>query len=337
MLDSDPVAPSYFKHSRQCHLPSGIETFLIHREFSVSSTASVNDPDSPTSAHTMRTHAHRNRHVLSVAYLRRADGKGDSTCILDGRWNFNRLSSSSSSLDLRFIHRSTSPRLLIRPLPRPPNTDRSRRYRRSSYTQCLNPQTFIRRFCWSCRDRETIAILRHARKFIKRAAHPLHEKPKPDFKATRLAMLPSLVNVNTPRIAIHRRLDFIHHASLIRSTRFRPRSAASPKNLIAPQSSEPARSISTTTNGVCVRAGRRAGDVPNSTFSWKRLRPHRSYCRQSRQSPKSVVDMLSLESSSNCHYDVIAPVCCRYYTVFLVISFMLTVIARFNYRHSFIS
>ena len=162
-------------------------------------------------------------------------------------------------------------------------------------------------------------------------------KPNRTSRQLDSPLLPSLVNVNTPRIAIHRRLDFIHHTSLIRSTRFRPRSAANPKNLIAPQSSEPARSISTTTNGVCVRAGRRAGDVPNSTFSWKRLRPHRSYCRQSRQSPKSVVDMLSLESSSNCHYDVIAPVCCRYYTVFLVISFMLTVIARFNYRHSFIS
>ena len=50
----------------------------------------------------------------------------------------HRLSSSSSSLDLRLIHRSTSPHLLIRPLPRPPNKDRSRRYRRSSRIQLSN-------------------------------------------------------------------------------------------------------------------------------------------------------------------------------------------------------
>ena len=30
MLDSDPVASSYFKHPHRCHLPSGIKTFLIH-------------------------------------------------------------------------------------------------------------------------------------------------------------------------------------------------------------------------------------------------------------------------------------------------------------------
>ena len=98
-------------------------------------------------------------------------------------------------------------------------------------------------------------------------------KPNRTSRQLDSPLLPSLVNVNTPRIAIHRRLDFIHHASLIRSTRFRLRSTANPKNLIAPQSPEPARSISTTTYGVCVRAGRRAGDVPNSTFGWKRLRP----------------------------------------------------------------
>ena len=50
----------------------------------------------------------------------------------------HRLSSSSSSLDLRLIHRSTSPRLLIRPLLCPPNKDRSRRYRRSSRIQLSN-------------------------------------------------------------------------------------------------------------------------------------------------------------------------------------------------------
>ena len=53
----------------------------------------------------------------------------------------------------------------------------------------------------------------------------------------------------------------------------RPRSVANPKKLIASQPPEPDRSISTTTYGVCVRAGCRAGDVPNSTSSWKKLRP----------------------------------------------------------------
>ena len=61
-----------------------------------------------------------------------------------------------------------------------------------------------------------IVILRHARKFVG-AVHPLNEKTERDFKAPRLAMLPSLVNVNAPRIAIHRRLDFIHNVSLILS------------------------------------------------------------------------------------------------------------------------
>ena len=55
--------------------------------------------------------------------------------------------------------------------------------------------------------------------------------------------------------------------------------------------------------------------VPNSTFGWKRLRrSHRRYFRQSRRSPKSVIDKLSF----NCHTllsIVIALVYCRLYTV----------------------
>ena len=76
--------------------------------------------------------------------------------------------------------------------------------------------------------------------------------------------------------------------------------------------------------------------VPNSTFGWKRLRPHRRYCRQSRRSPKLVIVSCRLIVTRQ-YSIVIALVYCRHYTVCRCNSFTLTVIARLNCCHLSIS
>ena len=104
------------------------------------------------------------------------------------------------------------------------------------------------------------------------AVHPLHEKPNRTSRQLDSPLLPSLVNVNTPRITIHRRLDFTITPVSSDRPAFVP--ALPPTRRISSLHSLqnlPARSPRQRME-CAFFVGRRAGDVPNSTFGWKRLR-----------------------------------------------------------------